>query len=355
MSSSWASCTKNGWNKMETKININETLLDTNAPATLNKGLSLRPAQWADLHAVAQLIYDVCEADGDTTVAVTPDELKLEWQTPGFNIETDGIVVTTVDGRIAGYEEFTNESEHSKLRTDGYVHPKFKGRGIGTSMLRVIETRAREEIALVNPDVRVYLHSMMDSHDKDGRSIHEDAGYHPIRFHWRMQIDLEAPPVAVAWPEGIELRPFIKNEHNRAVWQAQNESFRDHWGSHDVPFERWELGKFGRTDFDPTLWMIAWDGDQIAGFSQNRYRMGIGWIGTLGVRRPWRKRGLGEALLIHSFGEFYKRGTRTIGLGVDAENPTGATRLYIKAGMHAASEFVTYEKELRPGRELEQE
>ena len=99
--------------------------------------------------------------------------------------------------------------------------------------------------------------------------------------------------------------------------------------------------------------MIAWEGDQIAGFSQNRYRMDIGWIGTLGVRRPWRKQGLGYALLIHSFGEFYKRGTKTIGLGVDAENPTGATRLYIKAGMYAASEFVTYEKELRPGRELE--
>jgi mycothiol synthase len=100
--------------------------------------------------------------------------------------------------------------------------------------------------------------------------------------------------------------------------------------------------------------MIAWDGDQIAGFSQNRFRMGIGWIGTLGVRRPWRKRGLGEALLLHSFGEFYKRGTSTIGLGVDAQNPTGATRLYQKVGMYAASEFVTYEKELRAGREIEE-
>jgi ribosomal protein S18 acetylase RimI-like enzyme len=101
--------------------------------------------------------------------------------------------------------------------------------------------------------------------------------------------------------------------------------------------------------------MIAWDGDQIAGFSLNRYRMGSGWIGTLGVRRPWRKRGLGEALLLHSFGEFYRRGTKTVGLGVDAQNPTGATRLYQKAGMYPASEFVIYEKELRPGREIDEE
>ena len=75
----------------------------------------------------------------------------------------------------------------------------------------------------------------------------------------------------------------------------------------------------------------------------------MGWIGTIGVRRSWRKKGLGLALLKYSFGEFYKRGTTTIGLGVDASNPTGATRLYQRAGMCAASEFVTYEKELRPG------
>lgn len=330
---------------MNTQTKQIETIL---APS-----LRLRPAQWADLNAVAQLIYDVCEADGDTTVAVTPEELKLEWQTPEFNIETDGLVAVTEDGQIVGYEEFVDEHEHSKLRTDGYVHPGFKGLGIGTSLLRMIEVRAREDIALAQPEVRVVLHSTMDSHDQDGRSIHENEGYHPIRFHWRMQIDLDTSPRAVTWPVGIELRPFIRDEHARAVLDAQNEAFRDHWGSHDISYERWELRKFGREDFDPTLWIIAWDGDQIAGFSQNRYRMGIGWIGTLGVRRPWRQRGLGEALLLHSFGEFYKRGTKTIGLGVDAENPTGATRLYQKAGMYAASEFVTYEKELRPGREPE--
>jgi ribosomal protein S18 acetylase RimI-like enzyme len=81
--------------------------------------------------------------------------------------------------------------------------------------------------------------------------------------------------------------------------------------------------------------------------------MGIGWISTLGVRRPWRKMGLGLALIRHSFGEFYKRGTTIIGLGVDASNPTGATRLYQRAGMYVASEFVSYEKELRAGRTQE--
>jgi mycothiol synthase len=328
---------------MENKVRTDKSELDP--------GISLRFANWDDLSAVTQLVYDVCEADGDTMVAVTEEEMALEWKSPGFDIETNGIVAVTTDGRVVGFEEFANEHEHSKLRTDGYVHPQFKGLGIATSMMRAVEERARREIPLAEPDVRVYIHSTFDSHDKDGRSVHECEGFAPIRFHWRMQIDLKSPPPIVEWPSGIELRPFNKNEHARAVWDVQNEAFRDHWGSHDIPYESWELGKFSRSDFDPSLWLIAWDGDQIAGAAQNRYRMGIGWIGNLGVRRPWRKMGLGYSLLIHSFGEFYKRGTKTIGLGVDAESPTGATRLYTKAGMYAASEFVTYEKELRAGRD----
>ena len=332
---------------MNTKHSMDET--------TIDPSLKLRPAQWSDLEAVAQLIYDVCVADGDAIVAVTPDELKHEWETPGFDLVRDAFLVEDSDGYIVGYEEFFNEHEHVRLRTDGYVHPDFKGRGIGTALLRTIEQRAREEIALAAPDVRVSLRSTTDQRDSVGLDLHRNEGYQPLRYHWRMEIVMDGPPSEPTFPERIELRPFIKGEHDIPVWQAQNEAFRDHWGSHDVTLEEWKRSRFDDPEFDPTLWQIAWDGDQVAGFSLNRYRMGIGWIRTLGVRSPWRKRGLGEALLLQSFGEFYNRGTKTIGLGVDAQNPTGATRLYQKVGMHAASEFVTFAKELRPGRDVDEE
>lgn len=335
---------------MDTKIIDNKSLISLGASTALSTGFNLRNTQWADLNAVAQLIYDVCEADGDTTVAVTSEELKISWQSPGFNVETDTWVVETKDGRVVGYEEFSNGHAHASLHTDGYVHPNFKGNGIGTTLLRVIEERARRELSLAEPDLRVSLQSTFDRHDETGRSIHEAQGYGLIRYFWRMEITLQEPPPAAVWPDGVELRPFNKDQDARAVWEAHQESFRDHWGSHFTPVEEWQHHRFGLEDFDPSLWVVAWDGDQIAGFSQNRYRMGIGWIGTLGVRRPWRKHGLGLALLLHSFGVFYQRGMKTIGLGVDAYNPTGATRLYLKAGMHVASEFVTFEKELRPGK-----
>jgi mycothiol synthase len=323
-------------------------------PVILDPGLKLRPARWDDVDAVAKLIYDVCEADGDTTVAVTPEELKHEWQSPGFVLERDAILVETADGRVVGYEEFSNEHKHAILHTDGYVHREFMGHGIGTILLRTIEKRALEEMALAEPDVRVSIWSGIDNRDPASHALHQNEGYQPLRYHWRMEIKLDGPPPEPNFPEGIELRPFVKGEHDIAVWQAQNEAFRDHWGSHDVTFEEWKHSRFNDPEFDPGLWPIAWDGDQVAGFSLNRYRMGIGWIRTLGVRRPWRKRGLGEALLLHSFGEFYRRGMKTIGLGVDAQNPTGATRLYQKVGMYAASEFVTYEKELRAGRNVDE-
>ena len=318
----------------------------------LDPSLTLRFARWTDLNTVAQLTHNVAEMEGDASFVLTAEELANEWNGEGFSVERDVFIVETQGGLVVGSEEFYNEKDHYKLKADGCVHPEFRGLGIGTSLLGKLEERAQAEMELADPDIRVFIQSTITNKDEAGHTLLQTEGYSPVRYHWRMEIKLQAS-AAATFPAGIELRPFIKDEHAVAVWQADNEAFRDHWGSHDRTYEDWTHGKFGNPNFDPTLWMVAWDGNEVAGFSQNRFRKGIGWIGTLGVRRPWRKKGLGLALLQHSFGEFYKRGKNVIGLGVDASNPTGATRLYQRAGMIVASEFVTYEKELRPGRSLE--
>ena len=171
---------------MNTQIKTDETFLDP--------GLKLRPAQWADLKPVTQLILDVCTADGDPTVAVTPEELEREWKSPDFELEKDAWVVETTEGQIVGYEEFNNRHAHASLMGDGYVHPEYHGRGIGTAMLRALEARARAEMKLAEPDLRVFIRNGMMIGDTGSRQMHETEGYRPIRFSWHMEIKLDEAP-----------------------------------------------------------------------------------------------------------------------------------------------------------------
>ena len=312
--------------------------------------LNLRPVRWDDVQAVAKLMHLSSVADGDAETAETPEDVEHNWRAPGFNPETDAFVVENSEKEVVGYWEVFDGDEHAKLHFDGYIHEDYENTPVGDMLFKQAEKRAREDIPRAPADRRVFVHSAMNIKDKYFQGLHEKNGYAPIRYFWRMEIKLESTPQVQALPEGVEFRPFIQEEHARLVWEADNEAFRDHWGSHDLKYEEWHQRKLERPEYDPTLWLIAWDGDQMAGFSQNRYLNEIGWVGTLGVRRPWRKKGLALALLTHSFAEFYNRGIKTVGLGVDAANPTGATRLYEKAGMSVANEYVVYEKELRAGK-----
>ncbi|HET7377988.1 MAG TPA: GNAT family N-acetyltransferase, partial [Anaerolineae bacterium] len=305
----------------------------------LDPSLILRSARWTDLKAVAELAQNVAELEGDALFVLTAEELANEWKNEDFNVERDVFVVETRDGRVVGSEEFYDENGHFQLKADGCVHPEFRGLGIGSALLKKITDRAQPEIELAAPEAPVSIRSSINNKDEAGHTLLRNNGYSPVRYYWRMEIKLQDAPAAVTFPAGIELRPFNKNEQAMAVWQADNEAFRDHWGSHDRSYKEWSHAKFGNPNFDPALWLVAWDRNEVAGFSQNRFRKGIGWIGTIAVRRPWRKQGLGIALLRHTFGEFYKRGTATIGLGVDSANLTGATKLYQRAGMVVAGEF----------------
>lgn len=320
----------------------------------LPPGFTLRTATWDDLEAVADLIRAVCEADGDPDDAIPPSELRSAWET-SFDIGHDVFVVTDPSGKLVGYEEFYSRAGHASYQGDGYVHPQYEDRGIGTALLRALDERARLEMAKAEPERRIFIRNFMTANDEKARALHENEGYKAVRHNWSMRINLESPPPAPQFPGGIEIRPFDEAQHMHPVYEALAESFADHWGFIRPTFDEWKQHRVAPDVYFPDLWHVAWAGDQIAGVSICRYRSGIGWVWSLGVRRPWRKKGLGMALLLYSFGEFYERGQKVVGLGVDASNPTGATRLYERAGMHVETEYVCYEKEFRPGRESTEE
>ena len=171
-------------------------------------------------------------------------------------------------------------------------------------------------------------------------------GYAVVRSSFEMECSLEGELAAPVWPPGLVARPF--DDHDaEAVHAATDDAFTDHWGYARTSFEAWRAENLG-DDEDVSLWRVAWDGDEIVGACINRPRRGedetIGWVGVLAVRRPWRRRGLGEALLRESFALFAERGKRAAGLGVDAENTTGAVALYERVGMHVVRRSDTWER-----------
>lgn len=318
------------------------------------EGLRTRPARMEDVEAVTALLNacSVVDTGAPDTVAET---MRFEWDSPKVNLETDSLLVSNSDGQPVAFASTFEGTQAVRTFSFGRVHPDFRGRGIGAALLAWIEQRARQSIAKAPADARITLNQGIDQRNVKAAELMKASGYRLVRHFWRMQIDLTMPPPEPVWPEGITPRTMDVGKDGRAVHEAIEAAFSDHWGHMPWPYEEFEYYMLKDPIFDPTLVFLAMDGEQIAGvsfcFSRIDEDADMGWVGDLGVLRPYRKQGLGLALLQHSFGEFYRRGKPRAGLGVDTESLTGATRLYERAGMHAERTWDRYEKELRPGKD----
>jgi mycothiol synthase len=181
------------------------------------------------------------------------------------------------------------------------------------------------------------------------RPVLEDLGWQPIRYSFQMGIDLDGELPEPEWPDGLAPRNPRPDEEER-VYEAHMDAFADHWEHDRYSFEDWREFNVSRYSFDPSLWWLVDDGRELVALSLNAWHFSgdphYGWIHVLGVRPPWRRRGLATALLRHSFHDFRDRGATRVGLGVDGENTTGAVRLYEKAGMRQVRRNDIYEKVL---------
>lgn len=290
-----------------------------------------------------------------------PELLRLDWLNEGFNHETDLRMVFAPDGTLVAFAECWLNSEppvHPWIY--GCVHPDHWGRGIGSHIVTWAEDHARLALEKCAPDLRVAPRSGTEAHNEKGVALFEVLGWRHIRSYYRMVADLDSVPEVPALPDGIIIRAYDPETEVEQVYRTFVDSFKDHFGFVEQPFEKglaeYKHNFINEPGYDARYWFVAMDGNDMAGICicrpEDPEDTEAGWVSELGVRRAWRKRGVGYALLKHAFATFHAAGKKRAGLGVDASSLTGALKLYERADMRVQRQFNQYEKEFRPGKEL---
>jgi mycothiol synthase len=329
------------------------------SPTILPNGFHARPTHFDDADAVAGMLNACSVADAGAP-STHPDELRSDWQQPSLDLATDSVVVAAPDGAVAGYAIIWNGAPYVRPHLSADVHPAYRGQGIGTALCSWGEARAVSALPKAPEGTRVALRQYILSTNEAARALLAAREFALARHYLRMLIELDAPPPEPLVPDGLAIRPLVRHQDEEVLARAVRDGFRDHWGYVESPLEdevrEWNAFMDNTPHFDPGLFLLATDGEQVAGtccaISQPGEGPEKGWIFALCVLPPWRRRGLAQALLLRSFGELYRRAIWRIGLGVDANNLTGATRLYEKVGMDVERRYEFWEKELRAGTDL---
>jgi mycothiol synthase len=312
----------------------------------------------ADIPEVHALLQTVNRVD-DEDYTETRQDLEQQYNDPWSNPLTDARIVRTVRGKLAGFARvFVNpKPAHENVAfLWSEIAPEARGQGLEQETLDWMERRAVEGLARaaeLAPDHDVPRVMRVSFPERAAANIarYRAHGYTHVRSFYKMERDLRAPLPDAVLPAGLQLRVYDESLDEK-LRQAYNEAFADHWGHQEVTAEEWHPFVMDVSDLSRDLTLVIMDGDQVAAFCLNRVkraenaRLGIrrGWIGTLGTRRAWRKRGLATFLLAESMRRFRVEGFDTVGLGVDAENLTGALALYERIGFKPYKTRVVLEK-----------
>jgi ribosomal protein S18 acetylase RimI-like enzyme len=300
--------------------------------SSLPDGYTVRAATDADAEAVTALVRAAEEAVRGRS-GVNADDLRSWWTlvqlpTDSWLVERDGAL--RASGMLVAHGDVPDFW--------GVVRPDEVGRGLGSALIELGEARARARDAGA-------LRIGTFAENVPAVKLFTSRGYRDVRHYYTMHIELKEAPVP-AWPDGLRVERF-RTEDARAFYDALTDAFVDEWGWVAMEYDEWYRLRIEGDDADPSLWFVVREGDEIAAVVRNDpNRYGGGWVGAIGVRAPWRRRGIGLALLQHTFAEFHERGTNDVRLGVDTQNPSGATRLYERAGMSVELEEVIYERGL---------
>jgi GNAT superfamily N-acetyltransferase len=295
-----------------------------------------RPPVREDASAVAELVMAYERSlYGETGYSL--GDLEAEWE--ALDLERDALVL--LDGeRVVASGALYDRGD--LWRIEGFVHPDEQGRGLGTELVTVLESTAASRGAR-------RIQTSITEPDEAGHRLLAGLGYRPVRVFRELRIDFATAPEPgpPEWPAGLVPDEFDADRDAVAFHAAQQEAFADHWEFRRRELAEWREFHIDTERFDPSLWRVVRAGaDVAAGAICEANRYGGGWVTVLFTRRPWRGQGVGRALLYDAFRKFLDRGETSVGLGVDAENVTGAFHLYESAGMRPVMGWVMHEREL---------
>jgi mycothiol synthase len=318
----------------------------TPAQIPVPDGFFVRPAVRDDLDEIVALIRAAETAVCGTTTA-NPGEVSSDWHDPRFDMTRDTRVVTDGGGRLVAYALAWGVDPALPVDLYYELHPDFADAGLDDYLVGLLLARAREHAGARDPaagQAGIALWCLRD--DERKRALYERLGAVRTRVFLRMTIDTGDLPPAHPWPAGTTVAPFRRDEDERKVHAAINDAFSEHFHASAPPLDTWRAQVLGDDDFDPELFFIARDGDEVAGAVLCFTTPEVGIVDQLAVRKPWRGRGLGKALLLHALHQMSARGHERFQLGVDAQNATGATQLYLGIGMRPTRVTDFYERPL---------
>jgi ribosomal protein S18 acetylase RimI-like enzyme len=253
------------------------------------------------------------------------------------------------NGRSVAYADVGHAGETGEQFWIDLRLPSEASEVAGDALVEAAIRRAQELATERHLELPPRVIADASSTNERAAAVLERAGFRLYRHSYRMAVELEAEVPEPRFPEGLEVRTFVAGEE-REVFDAVNEAFEDSWDHVPGRFDEWRHWNLDNESFDPELWWLVYDGAEIAGLCLCRpyeAEPDMGWVASLAVRRPWRRRGIARALLLTAFREFKRRGFARVGLGVDAESLTGADRLYETAGMRPIRRHDMYEKTLK--------